>query len=109
MKNIFRALMFKQYVKVVTRIKKGISINEKYETPTNGYMVGIKNFKTLNDMLKVKLNTNEYYGTWLDEKTNTIYYDISINIQDYKAATELAKSRGELAIFDLSICDSIYL
>lgn len=101
-------LMFKMYVRLVTLKNKGISINKKYEIPVRGYMVGIKNFKTLNEMLKVELQENEFYGTWLDVKTGITYYDISKNIIDYKEAVDLATSRKELAIFDVEQQSSIY-
>jgi hypothetical protein len=61
-------------------------------------------------MLKVELKKNEYYGTWLDvEDNNKLYCDISLNIENKEDALKIAKELDELAIFDLSTLESIYL
>ena len=101
-------LIFKMYVIYKTRKEKGISINKNYNTPKTGYMVGIKNFDNLKEMLKVKLEPNQYYGTWLDVKTGITYYDISLNVIDYKEACNIAQERKEIAIFDIQNKCSIY-
>lgn len=101
-------ILLKGYIVYKTKKDKGCSVNDKLENPTRGYMVGVKNFSTLKEMLKVKLEHNEYYGTWKDTKTGITYYDISKNIIDYKKACTVAKDRGELAIYDLENNTSIY-
>ena len=101
-------ILLKGYILYKTKKENGCSVNEKLENPHIGYMVGVKNFSTLKDMLKVKLEHNQYYGTWKDEKTGKIYYDISQNIIDYKEACTIAQKRGELAIYDLQNNCSIY-
>ena len=101
-------ILLKGYIIYNTRKNLGCSINERLESPHTGYMVGIKNFSTLKDMLKVKLQPGQYYGTWKDTKTGIIYYDISLNVKDYKEACNIAQNRGELAIYDIEQQISIY-
>ena len=101
----------KKYIEEVTMKNKGISINNNYEIPKNGYMVAIKNCgDSIEDMLKVELKENEYYGTWLDvEDGNKLYCDISLNVENKEEALKKAKELNELAIFDVSTFTSIYL
>jgi hypothetical protein len=100
----------KKYIEEVTMKNKGISINNNYEIPKNGYMVAVKNCNSIEGMLKVELKKNEYYGTWLDvEDNNKLYCDISLNIENKEDALKIAKELDELAIFDLSTLESIYL
>ena len=101
-------ILLKGYIIYNTRKNLGCSVNEKLENPHTGYMVGIKNFSTLKEMLNVKLGKNEFYGTWKDTKTGIIYYDISLNVKDYKEACNIAKNRNELAIYDIEQQTSIY-
>ena len=103
-------MLFKLYLSFITRKNGGASINRDYNSPAQGYMVAIKNFDSMNDMLANKLEHNQYYGTWLDvEDNNKLYCDISTNILDYKEAVDLAKKRGELAIYDVEQQCSIYV
>ena len=106
--KMLEKILLKTYIVYKTKTTGGCSVNEKLENPNMGYMVGVKNFNTLKEMLKVKLEPNEYYGTWKDTKTGITYYDISKNIIDYKKACIVAKNRGELAIYDLKNNSSIY-
>lgn len=103
-------MLFKLYLSLITKKNGGASINRDYNSPAQGYMVAIKNFDSMNDMLSNKLEPNEFYGTWLDkEDNNKLYCDISTNIIDYKEAVDLAKKRGELAIYDVEQQCSIYV
>ena len=103
-------MLFKLYSSFITKKNGGASINRDYNSPAQGYMVAIKNFDSMNDMLSNKLEPNEFYGTWLDkEDNNKLYCDISTNIIDYKEAVDLAKKRGELAIYDVEQGCSIYV
>lgn len=100
----------KKYIMELTNMKGGCTINRERVTPTKGYMVGVKGYDTLDNMLKVELKDNEYYGTWKDMEDNgKVYFDISTNIIDKEQAIELAKKRHELAIFDIENCESIYV
>ena len=103
-------MLFKLYLSLITKKNGGASINRDYKSPAYGYMVAIKNFDSMADMLANKLEHNQYYGTWLDvEDNNKLYCDISTNIIDYKEAVDLAKKRGELAIYDVEQQCSIYV
>lgn len=101
-------LLLKGYIVYKTKKDSGVSVNEKLENPKMGYMVGIKNFSTLKEMLKVELKKNEYYGTWKDTKTGITYFDVSLNVIDYKEACDIAQARGEIAIYDIEQNTSIY-
>ena len=99
-----------EYIMNLTNLNGGCTINRERVTPTKGYMVGVKGYDTLDNMLKVELKDNEYYGTWKDMEDNgKVYFDISTNIIDKEQAIELAKKRHELAIFDIENCESIYV
>lgn len=100
---------FKKHIEEITQKNGGISINRKYKKPTSGYMVSIRTYKNLDDMLKTKLTKNMFYGTWVDVKTGIIYYDISINVKSKKLALKKARNKKELAIFDIKNQISIYL
>ena len=89
------------YIKNMTLLFGGVSVNNKKEVPTKGYMVAIKSFKTLEEMLNYKLNENEYYGTWLD-LNDKIYYDISLNVMTLAEAEELGRQRNEIAIYNVT-------
>ena len=100
----------KKYIMELTNLNGGCTINRERVTPTKGYMVGVKGYDTLDNMLKAELKDNEYYGTWKDMEDNgKVYFDISTNIIDKEQAIELAKKRHELAIFDIENCESIYV
>ena len=98
-----------EYINVTTKLFGGISVNDKYEKPVEGYMVAVKNFDTLEEMLSEELRSDEYYGTWLDENTGITYYDISRNFLNKEMAILFAKLRRELAIYDITNNQSIYL
>ena len=55
----------------------------------------------------IKDNTNLFIGLWLDN--GIMFIDISINIEDRAEALEFAKRNKQLAIYDLTNNDSIYL
>ena len=98
-----------KYIKEMTEQNAGVSINAKRESPAKGYIVGIKSFETLEEMLNYKLNENEYYGTWICPINNLIYYDISVNIQSLDEAAELGRQRNEIAIYSIVSNTSIVL
>lgn len=104
---------------------KGFSINKNGVTPNTGFMVSLpkceevvpENWLFVHEVLTLyfahnwqKLGTEKhYFGGWLDEKTGKWYLDISVNIQNKEVAMETAKEFNQLAIFDLSTFESIYL
>lgn len=48
-------------------------------------------------------------GTWVDESTGDVHIDVVEHVIDRDRALALAAERSELAIFDLSTQESIYL
>ena len=95
------------YIMQQTKANGGCTINTQYEIPTRGYMVAIKGFNTLEEMMDYKLKPNEYYGTWVDN--GKVYYDVSVNIPTEKQAIILATFRHELAIWDVENNQSILM
>ena len=87
------------YIMQQTKANGGCTTNTQYEMPTTGYMVAVKGFNTLEEMLDYNLKPNEYYGTWVDN--GKVYYDVSLNIQAERQAMILALFRHELAIWDV--------
>lgn len=96
------------YIKEMTQQNGGVSVNAKRESPTKGYMVGIKSFETLEEMLNYKLNENEYYGGWL-ELNDKIYYDVSLNVMKLEEAEQIARKRDEIAIYNVVDDNTIIL
>lgn len=50
-----------------------------------------------------------YFGAWHDPEDGNIYLDVSTNYQDYDQAVEAAKAANQLAIFDLSTFNSVFV
>lgn len=104
-------------------IADGFSINGAGENPTSGYMVSLQDcertffgrptlwqvVKYAEDYNHLLCNPSLYVGGWLDAETGKYYLDISENVQDKAQALWLAAERKQLAIFDLSTFESIYL
>lgn len=93
----------------LTKANGCCSINRKYEQPNTGYMVGIKSFGSLFDMLNYKLGEGEYYGTWVNPNNEVIEFDISVNIADLRQAIEIATECNQMAIYDLDNSEDIYI
>lgn len=101
----------------------GFSLSLWGEIPQTGYMVSFRGFEqmlnnpTILDVVDYVQENAEYLyaipnafvGGWLDFQTGKYYLDISENVQDKEMALKLAKERKQLAIFDLSTFESIYL
>ena len=57
----------------------------------------------------VQGNKNLCFGAWHDTQTDKIYLDLSEVLPSKKVALKKAYKRDQLAIFDLSTFESIYL
>lgn len=104
-------------------LSDGFSLSLWGEVPTSGHMVSFQGFEkvlenpTIEDVAAyvqenaqhLCLLPNAYAGGWLDAETGKYYLDISQNVQDKAQALWLAAERKQLAIFDLSTFESIYL
>jgi hypothetical protein len=92
----------------------GSSTNLDGEHPTSGYMVALPNCELIvkPDWFNVGtikqyildyqdefFNEQVYLGTWLD--ANTIYLDVSVNVQNLEDAVKLGHEYGQLAIYDV--------
>lgn len=101
---------YELYEKILrlTKANGGCSINRKYEQPNSGYMVGIKGFGSLVDMLNYKLGEGEYYGAWVNPN-GVIEFDISVNVYDLRQAIEIATECNQMAIYDLNNGEDIYI
>jgi|LSQX01.1.fsa_nt_gb hypothetical protein len=53
------------------------------------------------------LLSGAYLGAWLDG--SKVYLDVSINVDDLQAALDLARDNKQLAIYDITRDESIYL
>lgn len=95
------------YIMQQTEANGGCTTNTQYEMPVRGYMVAIKSFNTLEEMMDYNLKPSEYYGTWVDN--GKVYYDVSVNIQSERQAIILATFRHELAIWDVENNKSILM
>ena len=89
------------YIKDMTIKFGGVTINNKKQVPTKGYMVGVKEFKTLQEMLGYELKENEYYGSWIDLDNTKVYWDISVNVESLDKAEELGRQLNQIAIYNV--------
>lgn len=102
---------------------KGCSKTLEGVSPSEGFMVAnagtevvvdLKDFnkstveKFISENLKaLQANNNVCVGSWIDN--NKVYLDISENILVKEVAVATGKKNNQLAIFDLSTFESIYL
>ena len=92
--------------------------------PSTGYMVSHQGAELVVPRKPTPLTTELYIaanakqhlqyapnflGMWYNEKDGNWYYDVSEHIADKDLALQLAKERKQLAIFDCSTGESIYL
>lgn len=109
-------------IKNLTIKNGGFSLNPDGLSATSGFMISCKDLYkiALSDLTPDKLNNaikqateiGGYIGGWLDTETNdkdNFYLDISINIKDKDEALKIAKDKNQLAIYDISTGESIYL
>jgi hypothetical protein len=100
--------------------KDGASLNDKFESPTSGYMVGGFGKEMIFDsiaLVKVskieewveshKLKRDEYYGVWYDK--GKVYFDVSKNIRLRFDAIRLGKVKKQIAIFEVKTGKDITL
>ena len=109
-------------LKQMVKDNGGFSISPNGDTPKSGFMVSVR------DLYKISLDLIEqdeidfasdiaseiggYIGGWLDvndTNINNFYMDISVNVEDKEKAIEIARENGQLAIFDVVNCETIYL
>jgi len=53
------------------------------------------------DWIQGEYIAERYFGSWLDMKTFKVYIDVSVCIYDRQTALNLARSRNEIAIWDV--------
>lgn len=77
--------------------RKGFKLDREIEPTASIQALGyIHDYKTL-------------VGVWTDTTTGIVYIDPVDHVSDYDSAIELAKDRGELAIWDAFKGEEIYL
>ena len=109
-------------LKQMIRDNGGFSLSPNGDTPKSGFMVSVKDLYKINlDIIDqddvnfasdIAKEMNGYIGGWLDTQSDSpfnFYMDIAINVQDKEKALEIAKENGQLAIFDVVNCETIYL
>lgn len=106
----------------------GASININFNKPIQGFMVSVQDGLIYNNLSEVnehalsnwiaeqiksikKLENNKhyYFGSWVDEKTKKVYFDLSLNIASKITALELAKEYNQISIYDIENKKTIYL
>ena len=101
----------------ITLVNEGItldSVDLEPTTHTSGYYVGNKGLRfdpkdiaSIAKAIEACRNNSGLIGTWLER--DSIYIDSTTWIESLSQALELAKVRGELAIWDVANSVSIYL
>ena len=89
-------------------LKRGFMVSlegAESQVKGNDYQAIIKAIEEKQELIKD--SNNLFIGLWLDG--GIMYIDISINIEDRAEALEFAKKNKQLAIYDLTNNDSIYL
>ena len=99
----------------IIKNKEGITLNFNGNIPKlKGYAVSITNNKPLlnsNKELKQsilnliklsnRLNLNGYIGSWID-KTNKVFIDLTLNVNDKNEALNIGKAFNQQAIFSFN-------
>jgi len=98
----------------------GFTLNHKGEflMADRGFMVSLSGFekvttleafdeRTLKGYLRIARKKRAYFGAWLDN--GNLYLDISIKTTNKQLARKMGKKNDQIAIFDLSKNESIYL
>jgi len=102
------------------RVLTGASVNTFGHAPSDGFMVRYGAFPTviltsgrhrhLRDEVfayvashwhSVAARGDAYFGIWFDQKSDTIYLDVSTEIIDRDAAIARGRKLGERAIYDV--------
>lgn len=112
------------YHETVVNFGCSYSLNNGELNPTNGYFVGgfVKSMVVhLSDFNESHLQDfilcnspllsqeNAYLGTWIDSETNLVHIDVSMLIDNLVNALDTASLYNEIAIYDNSNDESIYL
>ena len=118
-------LQYSDFTGLVNKVinEGGFSINVNTGAiPGAGYMVSIPgaeeirniasfNYKDVKSYIarhaEQLANPGAYLGAWMDG--SEVYLDISINVQSLFTALQLARDNKQLAIYDISSGESIYL
>lgn len=92
----------------------GGTIAKKGNLPKKGYLVGVKNiyegpFPEHSGMkaiqFKIELSSNRLFGSWkleVKDAPDVLYIDEVKVYYDFAKALEVAREKGELAIWDIS-------
>ena len=118
----------KLFIEVFEGRKDGFTINSDLYQPETGYIIGIYSDNEILRKFQVKMYTDLnkfenqiielidlyfyndikfYLGTWVHN--NEVYIDLSIRTEDKQTAIDSAKIFSQLAIYDLSKKETIYL
>ena len=65
--------------------------------------------REMNRLQSVVTDPNQVIGAWVDDPKGVVYLELSDVVKSKKIAMELAKARGEKAIYDFAKSESIYL
>ena len=120
-----KMLQYSDFTRLVNKVidEGGFSINVNTGAiPGAGYMVSIPGAEEIRNIASFDYKDiksyaarhfeqlaipGAYLGAWLDG--SEVYLDISINVESLAAALSLAREYRQLAIYDLSSGESIYL
>lgn len=101
---------------------QGFSVNLNETIPESGFMVSLKGCelqvnildfnsgyidKFIDDNIKLLSNPKCFIGTWVEN--DTVFIDISMNLQNRRASLAFAQDNGQIAIFDVLNNKTIYL
>lgn len=98
------------------KCNEGVSYNAQFNSPTWGYIVGLKNGPVFDTVTGVKtgevirfIEDNlpsmefplHYFGVWIDDDTRKVYFDLSEQFANRDKAIEAAIERNQIAIWDV--------
>lgn len=108
----------------ILKNSNGITLNFKGDIQNfrNGFYVSITNNKidlkkidkSIKQLIQIKKQffselNNLFIGSWIDEKENVLYLDLSFYIEDKNTALNTAQQFKQKAVFDILNLNSVYL
>ena len=104
---------------LLSNARSGYSVNIQGVEPRCGYMVGgivqplvyqntaSVNVHEVSSWIKAYINANNsdkniFFGIWRNPENNQVFIDVSQQISDLDLALEVARNRGEIAIYDIA-------
>lgn len=107
--------MKKQLLILADTYPEGFTVDLQLNLITEGFVIAVPETQDsfgdegLEKVLQIALANGYHIGGWLNPDNGKFYWDASIIVTDLEQAKSLGRKFGQLAIFDLTNQDLIWL